>query len=87
MSDTSTMTVVFNRVNGDPIGFQVDVDQVRQRNLASSIESALSSNYVGVVLEEKLIIVPTHNITSIELSPVADVLIKSVVTDAKPIGS
>jgi hypothetical protein len=77
------MKVTFHLIHGDTIKIQVDVDQARRRNLASNIETALAGNYIGVVLDQKLTIIPTHNIKTIEMSPMEDVLIRSVISDAK----
>ena len=85
MSDTQRLTMTLNLIHGDPIRFCVDVDKVRRRNLASNIEAAMSSSYLGVVLSGKLSLVPTSNLESVELEPIeAMVLLKGVVTDAKP---
>jgi hypothetical protein len=86
MSDTQRLTMTLNLIHGDPIRFCVDVDKVRKRNLASNIEAAMSSSYLGVVLNGKLSLVPTSNLESVELEPIEEmVLLKGVVTDAKPV--
>ena len=82
---TIRMNITFNLIHGDPIKVHVDADQARRRNLASNIESALAANYVGVVLDKKLTIMPIHNVQTIEISPMEDIMIRSVIHDAKPV--
>ena len=84
MSETERMTLTLNLVHGDPIRCQVDVDQTRRRNLASNIEAAMASNYIAVLLNEKLTLVPIHNLQSVEISPLDDIQLKGIVTGAIP---
>ena len=84
MSDTERLTMTLNLIHGDPIRCHVDVDKVRKRNLASSIEAAMSSSYLGVILKGKLTLVPTSNLESVEIEPMDEMLLKGVVADAKP---
>ena len=85
MSDTERMTLTLNLVHGDAIQCQVDIDQVRRRNLASNIEAAMASSYIAVLLNEKLTLVPIHNLESVEISPIQEIMLKGVVTGAIPI--
>jgi len=86
MSDSERLTMTLNLIHGDPIRCQIVVDKVRRRNLAGNIESAMSSSYLGVVLNGKLTLVPTSNLESVEIEPITEMgLLKGVVTDAKPV--
>lgn len=84
MSETERMTLTLNLVHGDRIQCQVDVDQTQRRNLAANIEAAMASSYIAVVLDKKLTLVPIHNLESIEISPLDDIVLKGVVTGAMP---
>jgi hypothetical protein len=64
--------------------FKIEADSDRLRNAASRIENSMNSNYVGVSLDEKLIIIPTNNIQTIEISPAPLGLMSHVITGAKP---
>ena len=86
MSDTQELTMTLNLVHGDPIRCKVIVDKVRRRNLAGNIEVAMSSSYLGVILNGKLTLVPTSNLKTVELEPIEEMmLLKGVVTDAQPV--
>jgi hypothetical protein len=85
MSATQQMTLTLNLVHGEQIKCKVDVDKTRRRNLASNIEAALSSSYMGVLLDGKLTLVPTSNLESVVIEPIDEILLKGVVTDAKPV--
>ena len=51
-SQTVRMTVHF--VHGEPFTVEADADDARLRNMAGSIEQAMSANYVGVEVEGTL---------------------------------
>jgi hypothetical protein len=78
------LTITIHLLTGEPIVFKIDAEFEKLKNAATRIESSLNSNYVGVELDEKLIIIPTHNIQTIEISPAPFDLIAHVITDAKP---
>ena len=83
VNETAEITVSVRLVNGDPITFQIERSESERRNMGAAIETALNSNYVGVEVDGKLIIVPTHNIQTISISPAPDMMIKSVVRGAR----
>lgn len=74
-----------NLIQGDPISFKVEVDDERRRNIASRLEKAMASSYIGIKLPEKLIMIPTHNVQSIEIKPTPPSIMMHVVNDASPI--
>ncbi len=86
MPDNYECTVKINLIQGEPILFKVSVDDERRRNAASRLEKAMGSSYVGLKLPDKLIIVPTHNIQSIEITPPLTTFMLNVVNDASPVG-
>ena len=74
-----------NLLQGDPVTFKIGADDDRRRNAASRLEKAMQSSYVGVKLPDKLILVPTHNIQSIEITPPPPSIMVHVVNDATPL--
>jgi hypothetical protein len=82
MNPKAQISITVKLVNGPPISFKVERTESERRNIAANIESALSSSYVGVELEGRLLIVPTHNIQFIVISPAPELMVKSVVRGA-----
>ena len=78
------ITCTIHLLTGEPIVFKIEANSKMLRNAASRIENSMDSNYVGVELNEKLIIIPTNNIQTIEFSPAPLGLISHVITGAKP---
>lgn len=83
MNAKAQITITVKLVNGAPISFMVERSESERRNIAANIESALNSSYVGVELDGRLLIVPTHNIQFIVISPAPGLMVKSVVQGAK----
>jgi hypothetical protein len=81
----SKATITLHLIHGEPIAFKVEMDDARSRNAASNIERSMDSNYIGVELNGKLVIVPIHNIRTIEISPAPAVKIAHVVQGAQPL--
>jgi len=82
---TKEFTFTINLIEGNPIRFKLSRTTAEIRNAGSRLESALQARYFGVELNGKLVIVPFHNIRSIEIDPVVPgVLVAHVLTDAKP---
>ena len=77
------ITCTIHLLAGEPIVFKIEAEYERLRNAAARIESSLNSNYVGVELDEKLFIIPTHNIQTIEISPAPIDLMPNVITGVK----
>ena len=77
-----TMTIY--RVDGDPLRFKMRRTLDEIRNAGTAIESGLAANYLGVVLDGKLTIVPAHRIAGIEIEPAPNVLIAHVIKDIMP---
>lgn len=74
-----------NLKDGEPISFKLEATPEKIRNAGSRIEKFMNSNYIGVRLPEKLLLVPMHNVQSIELSPAPEGLIINVVNEALPL--
>ncbi len=74
-----------HRVGNDPLRFKLcrTIDELR--NAGERIERGLAANYFGVVLDDKLIIVPAHQVALIEIEPAPKALIAHVIRDAEPI--
>ena len=85
MQNPSDITFSVHLISGDPIVFNIDATQDRQRNAGARIEQGMNANYIGVELDGKLIIIPTNNIQKIEISPAPTALISHVVKDAKSV--
>jgi len=82
---TKEFTFTIHLIQGNPIRFKLNRTAADLRNAGSRLESALQARYFGVELNGKLVIVPFHNIRSIEIDPVVPgVLVAHVLTDAKP---
>ena len=77
-------TITVHRVDDDPLRFRLRRTVDEMRNAGVTIENGLSANYLGVVLEGKLIIVPARRIASIEIDPAPNVLVAHVIKDAEP---
>jgi hypothetical protein len=77
-------TMTIHRVVGDPLRFKLRRTVDDMRNAGAAIENGLAANYLGVVLEGKLIIVPAHQIAGIEIDPAPKVLVAHVIKDAEP---
>jgi hypothetical protein len=82
MANEYEVTFKVNLIQGDPITFKVLADDDRRRNAASRLEQAMKSSYVGVKFPDRLILVPTNNIQSIEIAPPPPSIMVHVVNDA-----
>ena len=78
-------TITINLIQGDPIRFKLKRTVAQMRNMATNLESGLQAQYVGVELKGKLVIVPFHNVRSIEIDPTLSGLIKNVLRDAESV--
>ena len=72
-------------MQGDPVKFKVTRGINELRNVGSNLENGLQAKYVGVELDGKLIIIPSHNIRSVEIDPAPGALIAHVIRDAQPV--
>ena len=84
MQNPSEITITINLLSGDPIAFKIEATEDRLRNAGSRIERSMNASYIGVELDKKLILIPTNNIQSVEISPAPSAMISHVVKDAKP---
>ncbi len=78
-------TVTIRLLNGDSMQFKLKRTAAEIRNVGSNLEGGLQARYFGVELNGKLVIVPFHNISSLEIDPAPAVLISHVLRDAKPV--
>ncbi len=78
-----TMTIHLNQ--GDPIKFKLVRTVAQLRNVAANLEGGLQARYFGVELNGKLVIVPFHNIRSVEIDPAPAGIISHVLRDANPV--
>ena len=85
-SPTSEYTMTINRVTGDPLRFKLRRSTEQIRNVGSAIENGMAANYIGVVQEGKLLIIPRHQIASIEIDPAPKVIVHNVIKDAESAG-
>jgi len=77
-------TMTIHRVDSDPLRFKMRRTVDEMRNAGAAIENGLSANYLGVVMEGKLIVVPSHQIAGIEIEPAPNVLVAHVIKDVEP---
>ena len=77
-------TITVHRVDDLPLRFKLRRTVDEMRNSGAAIESGLAANYLGVVLNGKLIVVPAGRIASIEIDPAPNVLVAYVLKDAEP---
>jgi hypothetical protein len=81
---TKELTVTINLIKGDPVRFKISRTEDQLRNVATNLENSLKATYFGVELNGKLMIVPFHNIRSIEIDPALGGIIVHVLRGAKP---
>jgi len=75
--------ITIHLVNGDPIVYKVEATEEKRRNAASRIEKAMNSTYFGVRYQDRLVLVPMHNIRSVEISPPPEGIITNVANDVQ----
>jgi len=81
-TETETRMTI-HRVGAEPIRIVAELTPFKSRNMGSAIEEGMKSNYLGIELEGKLIIVPTHQIASIEIEPAPQMEIAYVIRGAR----
>ncbi len=82
---TKEFTVTINMVQGDPMRFKLKRTAAEVRNMGTNLENGLKAQYVGVELNGKLVVVPAHNVRSLEIDPAPPVLIMNVLRDTIPV--
>jgi hypothetical protein len=85
-SPTTEYRLTIDRVTGDPLLFKFQRSTEQIRNAGSAIEKGLAANYLGVLPEGKLVIIPSHQIASVEIDPAPKVFIQYVVKDVESVG-
>ena len=82
---TKEFTISIHMIQGNPIRFKLKRTIAQMRNMAGNLERGLQSRYVGVELNGKLVILPFHNVRSIEIDPAVSGLVANVLRDAEPV--
>jgi hypothetical protein len=77
--------MTIHRVGADPLRLKLRRSVDELRNIGAAIETGLAANYLGVVLDRKLTIIPAYQIAGIEIEPAPNVLISHVITDAESV--
>lgn len=85
MPNITEFSFKLNLIQGEPISFKVGADEERRRNAVSRLEKAMESSYVGLRLPDRLILVPTQNIQSIEITPPPPHKMGHIIEDATPV--
>lgn len=83
MAELYEVTIRVNLVHGGDLEFTIERDEQQIRNTGSNIESSMKANYMGVQMKDKLILIPAHNIASVEISPAPMLPIQHVIRDAR----
>ncbi len=68
MSDEAKVTLTIRYVDGSQQRFE-GIREKDEVNMASRIQNALNASQLLLVLEDKLLVIPFHNIQNIEVSP------------------
>ncbi len=82
---TKEFTITIHLIQGDPIRFKLRRTVAQLRNVATNLEGGLQARYVGVELNGKLVIVPFHNVRSIDIDPAPSGIVHHVLRDARPV--
>ena len=85
MSNPTEITLSVHIADGEVLRYKVNVDAKALRDIGGRIESGLAAHYFGVELEGKLIIVPSHQIRKIEITPAPQVVIAHVIRKVSPL--
>ncbi len=83
MLKSKEAVVTINLVVGEPIVYKIEATEEKRRNAAARIEKAMNSNYFGVRYQDRLVLVPMHNIRSVEISPPPEGIITNVANDVQ----
>lgn len=83
MSETREAIIRVNMVHGGELEFVIERSEEELRNTGTNIEKSMKANYIGVELDNKLTLIPAHNIATVEISPAPRVLIQHVITGAR----
>ena len=86
MSETREAVIKLILVHGGELEFVIERTEEELRNTGSNIEKSMKANYIGVELDDKLTLIPAHNVASVEISPAPRVLIQHVITGARRAG-
>lgn len=61
--------ITFKFTDGESLEVKTLISENERRNTGSNIESSMRAGYVALEIEDKLRIIPMHNIQSLEISP------------------
>ena len=65
MSETREAIIRVNMVHGGELEFVIERSEEELRNTGTNIEKSMKANYIGVELDNRLTLIPAHNIASL----------------------
>ena len=83
MEKTAEITISVHLQSGEPIVFKQDLTEDKERNSGTKIEQSMNSNFFGVEMDGKLILIPTSSIQKVEISPAPKAMISHVIKGAR----
>ncbi len=83
MGKTAEITISVHLHSGEPIVFKQDLTEDRERNSGTRIEQSMNSNFFGVEMDGKLILIPISSIKKVEISPAPEAVISHVIKGAR----
>jgi hypothetical protein len=86
MSETHEAVIKLNLVHGGQLEFVIERSEEELRNTGTNIEKSMKANYIGVELDNRLTLIPAHNIATVEISPAPRMLIQHVISGARQSG-
>ena len=71
MANPSNYTITVHLVQGDPLIFVLDPDEIKTKliGLSSDLEGSLNRNAMAIELDNRLLVVPYSNIKYLECDP------------------
>ena len=72
----------FKFTNGDTLKIKTRISENERRNTGSNIESTMRAGYIAMEVDDKLRVIPMHNIQSLEISPSPHVVLAHCITGA-----
>jgi hypothetical protein len=83
MEKTAEITISAHLNSGEPIVFKQDLTEDSERKSGTRIEQSMNSNFFGVKMDGKLILIPTSSIQKVEISPAPEAKISHVIKGAR----
>ena len=79
------VTITIHFIQGDPLKFSVTPTAAKMMGLNDDIEMALQRNAMALEIDNKLQIIPYHNVKYFEMDPAPEDLPFSIIQGAKQI--